>query len=145
MIWEYPSVEVFLNMDRSIRVGVSGFLMALTINFLTSGLLYFIPSFLASIFVIYLYRIETVKDGLITAFMTYIFNDGVLGAIVLATYYFENMPYTLYVDIWLIFYPVANAVTALIAGYVGIWFVHKMKQERVLPPPPPIPPSMEPV
>jgi len=32
-------------MDRSIRVGVSGFLMALTINFLTSGLLHLFFSF----------------------------------------------------------------------------------------------------
>ena len=132
-------------MDRSIRAGISGFLLALTINFLTSGLLYFIPSFLAAILIIYLYRIETLKDGLVAAFMTYIFNDGILSTIGLATYYFENTPYEVSVDIWLVLYPIANAVTAMIAGYVGIWLVHKMKPTRELPPLPPLPPPMQPV
>jgi len=132
-------------MDRSMRAGISGFLLALTINFLTSGLLYFIPSFLAAILIIYLYRIETLKDGLIAAFMTYIFNDGILSTIVLATYYFENTPYEVSVDIWLVLYPIANAVTAMIAGYVGIWLVHKMKPTRELPSPPPLPPPMQPI
>jgi hypothetical protein len=131
-------------MDRSIRAGISGFLLALTINFLTSGLLYFIPSFLAAILIIYLYRIETLKDGLVAAFMTYIFNDGILSTIGLATYYFENTPYEVSVDIWLVLYPIANAVTAMIAGYVGIWLVHKVKLARELPPPP-LPPPMQPV
>ncbi len=131
-------------MDRSIRAGISGFLLALTINFLTSGWLYFIPSFLAAILIIYLYRIETLKDGLVAAFMTYIFNDGILSTIGLATYYFENTPYEVSVDIWLVLYPIANAVTAMIAGYVGIWLVHKMKPTRELPPPP-LPPPMQPV
>ena len=132
-------------MDRSMRAGISGFLLALTINFLTSGLLYFIPSFLAAILIIYLYRIETLRDSLVAAFMTYIFNDGILSTIVLATYYFENMPYEVSVDIWLVLYPIANAVTAMIAGYVGIWLVHKMKPTRELPRPPPLPPPMQPV
>jgi hypothetical protein len=132
-------------MDRSMRAGISGFLLALTINFLTSGLLYFIPSFLAAILIIYLYRIETLKDGLIAAFMTYIFNDGILSTIGLATYYFENTPYEVSVDIWLVLYPIANAVTAMIAGYVGIWLVHKMKPTRELPSPPPLPPPMQPI
>jgi hypothetical protein len=132
-------------MDRSIRAGISGFFLAIVINLFTSGLLYFIPSFLAAMLTIYVYRLETLKDGFVTAFMTYIFNDGILSTIVLATYYFENLPYEVSIDIWLVLYPIANAVTAMIAGYIGIWFVHKMKPTRKLPPPFPLPPPIQPV
>jgi uncharacterized membrane protein YfcA len=76
--------------------------------------------------------------------MTYVFNDGILGTISLVTYYFEGLPYALTVDVWLVFYPIANAVTALIAGYVGVWLVRKAKPSRELPPPP-LPPPMPPV
>jgi hypothetical protein len=132
-------------MDRSIRAGISGFFLAIIINLFTSGLLYFIPSFLAAMLIIYIYRLETLKDGFVAAFMTYIFNDGILSTIGLATYYFENMPYEVSIDIWLVLYPIANAVTAMIAGYVGIWLVHKIKPARERPPPPPLPPPIQPV
>jgi len=41
-----------------------------------------------------------------------------------------------------VFYPIVNAVTALIAGYVGVRLAKRMKPTHELPPslPPPIPP-----
>lgn len=139
------NIEV-LNMDQSIRAGVAGFLLALFINLFSPINLFFIPSFLVAILVIYIYRLKTLKDGLVTAFMTYIFNDGILGTIALATFYVTNELYPSFdVDIWLVLSPVVASITAMIAGYVGIWLVHKMKPTRELPPPPPLPPPMQPV
>lgn len=131
-------------MDQGIRAGISGFFLAVIINLFTSGLLYFIPSFLTAIFIVYIYRIETLKESLLAALMTYIFNDGILGTIVLATCYLESRPYEVSIDMWLVVYPIANALTAIIAGYVGIWLVHKMKPARELPSPP-LPTPIQPV
>jgi hypothetical protein len=131
-------------MDRGIHAGISGFFLAIIMNLFTSGLLYFIPSFLSAILIVYVYRLETLKESLVAAFMTYTFNDGILGTIVLATCYLESRPYEVSVNIWLVLYPLANALTAIIAGYVGIWLVQKMKPSRELPHPP-LPPPIQPV
>jgi hypothetical protein len=131
-------------MDRSIRAGVYGFLLAIAINFLASSVnlyLYFVPSFLAAIFVIYIFRLGTLKDGLVTAFMTYIFTDGILSTIVLATYYFANKSYPSFnVDVWTMLLPIVQVVTAVIAGYIGVWLAQKRKPAQELPTP--IPPQV---
>lgn len=136
-------------MDKSIRAGIYGFILAIVVNlflasFLTlSPLLNFIPPFVAAIFTIYISRLETLRDGLVAAFMTYIFNEGILGTISLAMFYVTNEPYPSFdIDIWTVLSPIVTSITALIAGYVGVRLVQKMKRAQELPPslPPPIPP-----
>lgn len=129
-------------MDRTIRAGVSGALIAIMINLFSPVSLDFIPSFFAAIFTIYIFRLGTLKDGLVAAFMTYIFNEGILSTLIAATYYLTNEPYQLTIDIWIVFSPIVTPITALIAGYVGVRLVQRMKPALELPPslPPPIPP-----
>jgi len=129
-------------MDRSIRAGISGFSMAITINLFSPVYLDFIPSFLAAIFAIYIFRLGTLKEGLVAAFMTYIFNEGVLGTMTLAMLYTENKPYELTVESWMVFSPIVTSITALIAGYIGMRLVQRIKPSHELPPslPPPLPP-----
>ena len=120
-------------MDPSIKAGVSGFLLAVAINFLSPVYLDFVPSFLAAILAVYFFRLGTFKEGLVAAFMTYIFTDGILGTISLATYYFTNEPYPSFnVDVWTMFSPVVSAATAVIAGYIGVWLNQKMRPAREL-------------
>jgi len=129
-------------MDRSIKAGVSGFLLAITINLFSPIYLDFIPSFLAAIFAIYIFRLDALRDGLVAAFMTYIFNDGILGTISLAMLYSANESYTLDISdisIWVVLSPIVASITALIACYIGVWLVQKMKPARELPPPSPQP------
>jgi uncharacterized membrane protein YfcA len=91
---------------------------------------------LAAILAIYIFRLGTLKDGLVAAFMTYIFYDGILGTISLATLYFTNQPYGPFdVDIWTMFSPIVSAATAVIASYIGVWLAQKRKPARELPPP----------
>jgi uncharacterized membrane protein len=130
-------------MDRSIKAGVSGFLLAVVINLFSPIYLDFVPSFLVAILAIYIFRLGALKDGLVVAFMTYIFSNGILGTIVLATSYFANEPYPSFnVDVWTMFSPIVTAVTAVIAGYIGVWLAQKRKpaQELPLSPPPQLPP-----
>jgi uncharacterized membrane protein YfcA len=123
-------------MDQSIKAGVYGFLLALVIDAFSPIYLYFIPSFLVAIFVIFVFRLGTLKDGLVATFMTYLFSDGVFGTIVLATYYFENEPYPSYnVDVLTALYPMVSAATAVIAGYIGVWLAQKRKPPQEFPTP----------
>jgi TctA family transporter len=135
-------------MDRSIKAGVFGFLFAVIINlFLPVSLpmlLSFVPSFLVAILAIYIFRLETLKDGLVAAFTTYIFTEGILDTIVLAMWYFANKPYPSFnVDIWTVFSPILTALTAVIAGYIGVRLAQKRKPAQELPPP--LPPQLPPV
>ena len=130
-------------MDRSIKAGVSGFLLAVVINLLSPVYLYFIPSFLVAILVIYVFRLGTLKEGLVAAFMTYIFCDGILNTLGSATYYFANESIPSFdVDVWTMLSPIVSAVTAVIAGYIGVRLAQKRKPARELPPslPPQLPP-----
>ena len=128
-------------MDKSIRAGVIGFSFSLIMNMFSPTNLFFVPSFLGSILAIYLLRIETFKDGLITSLLTYLFNDAVLGSLILATAYIENQPYTFTVDILTVFIPILSAVTAVISTYVGVKLVRRAKTNQRLPPQiKPIPP-----
>jgi uncharacterized membrane protein len=130
-------------MDQSIKAGVYGFLLAVVINLFSPIYLDFVPSFLVAVLVIYIFRLGALKDGLVAAFMTYIFTDGILGTIVLATSYFANEPYPSFnIDVWIMLSPVVQAVTAVIAGYIGVRLAQKRKpaQELPLSPPPQLPP-----
>jgi len=131
-------------MDRSIKAGVCGFLLAVVINLLSPIYLDFVPSFLVAILVIYVFRLGTLKEGLVAAFMTYIFCDGILNTLGLETYYFANQPYGPFnIDVWTMFSPIVSAVTAVIAGYIGVWLAQKRKPAQELPAP--IPPQLPPV
>jgi hypothetical protein len=131
-------------MDQSIKAGVYGFLLAVVINLFLPIYLDFIPSFLVAILVVYIFRLGALKDGLVAAFMTYIFTDGILGTIVLAMSYFANEPYPSFnVDVWIMLSPVVQAVTAVIAGYIGARLAQKRKPAQELPAP--IPPQLPPV
>jgi hypothetical protein len=133
-------------MDRAVQAGIYGFILGVIINLFLAqflGLFAFILSFLAAIFVIYIFRLETLREGLVAAFMTYIFTDGILGTMSLLLLYLENKPYPAFnVDIFTIFYPIASSISAFIAGYVGVRSAPKKKQTQEFrpSPPPPIPP-----
>jgi hypothetical protein len=129
----YAKIEV-QSMDRSIIAGITGFLLAIIINLFSPVYLYFVPSFLATIIVIYAFRLEALRDGLVAAFMTYIFNDGILGTISLALYYYANEAYSIDVDVWIMLSPVISAVSAVVAAYIGMLFAQSRKPAKQLPP-----------
>jgi uncharacterized membrane protein len=90
---------------------------------------------LVAILAIYVFRLGALKDGLVAAFMTYIFTDGILSTISLAISYSANEPYPSFnVDVWTMLSPIVSAATAVIAGYIGILLAQRGKQLRQLPP-----------
>jgi len=122
-------------MDRSIKSGIFGFSLMVGINLFLPIYLYFIPSFLAAILAIYVFRLGELREGLVAAFMTYIFGDGILGTITLAILYFTNEPYPSFnVDVLTMLFPIVSAVTAVIAGFIGVRLARERKPVPELPP-----------
>lgn len=128
-------------MDGCIRAGIYGASLSLLFGLFFSNL-YFIPSFFATILMIYVSRLLTLREGLVTSFMTYVFSDGILTTIAAAIYFFTDEPYVLTVDIWVVILPLASAFSAIIAAYVGVRLAQKAKPVQELPQslPPPLPP-----
>jgi pheromone shutdown protein TraB len=113
-------------MDQSIKAGIIGAVLAIIVNASLPVYLDFIPGFVIAIFVIYVYRLGTLKDGLVAAFMTYIFNNGILGTLTLAIYYAQNEQYPAFtVDTYTMLSPLITAISAVIAAYVGVWLAKK--------------------
>ena len=87
-----------------------------------------LSSFIVAIFVVSVFRLETLKDGLVATFMIYIFNEGILNTVGLALLYFSNEPYPMItIDSWLILSPIISAISTLVAGYIGIWLAKTRK------------------
>jgi len=90
---------------------------------------------LAAILAIAFFRLGELREGLVAAFMTYIFTDGILGTITLAILYFMNEPYPSFnVDVWIMLSPIVSAVTAVIAGFIGVRLAQRRKPAPELPP-----------
>lgn len=137
-------------MDRGLRIGISGALLAIIITLFLASVtpvnLDFIPSFVAAIVVIYLFKSRSTQEGLVAAFTTYIFSQGILGTLSLVSLYLENIPYEVPLDSYIIFSPIINAVTAVIAGYLGVRLVQRLKPaSKETPPPTSITPPQEPI
>jgi len=122
-------------MDRSIKAGIYGFILAVVINLFSPTYLDFVPSFAAAILVIFIFGVDTFKEGLVSAFMTYFFTIEVLNTLVGAIYYYSNEQYpAITFDVYSVLSPIVSAVTAVIAAYVGVWLAKKRKpQQTTLP------------
>jgi hypothetical protein len=120
-------------MDQSIKAGIVGIVLAVFID----GSIYipapldFLPAFLIVIFAIFVFRLNTLKDGLVVAFMTYVFTNGILGTIEFAYCYTSNQPYTISpVTLNVVIDPIITAISAFISAYVGVW----LAKRRPVPP-----------
>jgi len=125
---QYPP-EVKENVQRYIFTGLIGALLSVMVNSFSSINLYFVPSFLASIFVIYVYRINGFGESLITSLMVYIFADGVLGTLVLGQYYSLQRSIILMPEIWDVVLYALNPVSSVLAAYVGLRISPKRRKQ----------------
>jgi len=115
-----------LHIEKIIQAGVLGaFFSVMISSFTPRGIqLYFIPSFISSMLVIFLFRVRRLEDAVAVAFAVYLFADALLGGMTLGYLYIENIPLSeAYRGYSLTLIDVAgyisNPVSALIAAYVG--------------------------
>jgi len=117
-------------MDQSIKAGIIGVILAVFADFsvppkYTPPPLDFLPTFVVAVFVIFIFRLVTVKDGLLTAFVTYFFSQTIVDTTELAYFYAKNEAYSFTVTQSILVNPVITAASAVIATYVGVWLAKK--------------------
>jgi len=106
----------------------------------------FVPSFAVVILVIYVFGLASVKEGLLVAFMTYVFSDGITGTIILTDLYLSGKPYAFDIDPYILVLQLIYPLTAAIAGYVGVKLVQKLRPPtKETQPPTSFPPPQEPI
>ena len=132
-------------MDRCVNAGISGALLSLFINLFSPVNLYFIPSFLAAVLFIYVSRLQTSREGLVTSLMTSVLSDGILNTLVATTFYVTGEPYTLTIDIGIVISFILSAIFAVLAGYIGVRLVGRVKPTQEMPQPQMPPTSIPPV
>lgn len=135
-----------MHMDQGIRAGIIGTILTVIINISSPVYLDWLPAFIIVILVTYVYRVSTLKDGLVASFMTCIFNSGILGTLTLAIFYTSNEPYPQFtVDPYTMISPILTAISAIIAAYVGVWLARKRTPppQKQQPTPTDIPPDLQ--
>ncbi len=128
------AAETKVSVAKYLQVGLFGAFLSVTIQLFSFVPLYFVPSFLASVIIIYLFKVGKLKDAMITAMTVYLIEEAVTSALVLGPVYLDNIPLAdLYGDyvptlVDVILY-VAGPITAIIAGYIGAGLVSGGKKE----------------
>jgi hypothetical protein len=129
--------EVAETMFRYVVVGLlGGFLSVMITVFSGETNLFFIPSFAASVIVIFVYRIGELKDSLIASLTIYLFAEGILGAVVLGYSYAFQIPYEVIWEpqIWEVALYSFTPISAIVAAYIGVKMGPKKKEQMVRSP-----------
>jgi len=118
---------------RDVSVGIFGAFISAMIFILSPQRvnLYFFPSFASAVFIIYIYRVREIKDALIIAFTVYLFTNGIMGSLVLGSFYLEGRPYN---TNWIpqlqdVILYTFEPISAFIAGYVGVKISPSRREE----------------
>jgi len=116
-------------MDQSIKVGIVGTVLAVIVNLANPLYLSFLPTFIIATIVIFIYRLGRLKDGLIAAFIIYIFDEGILTTLYLALLYAANQPYpAVAIDPTMVISPILSTISAVMAAVIGAWLARKRTQ-----------------
>ncbi|RLI11497.1 hypothetical protein DRO35_04945 [Candidatus Bathyarchaeota archaeon] len=133
-----PTKAPLMSLDKILQAGVLGAFISVMIASLNSfGIqLYFIPSFISSILVIFLFRTKRLEEAVLIAFTVYLFADAILGGMMLGTLYLDNISLSeAYSGYELSFLDVVaylfNPISAIIAAYIGNKITLGAKEERI--------------
>ncbi|MEM1997122.1 MAG: zinc ribbon domain-containing protein [Candidatus Bathyarchaeia archaeon] len=118
-----------------LRLGLMGSFLSLAISVLAGPVnLYFVPSFLLALAVIYFSRLNRLKDAVIVAMAIYLFTDAIITGLFLGTIYASNQTLAEYYNgymptiIDVLMYTI-SPIMAIIAGYVGFKISPRKKEE----------------
>lgn len=100
-------------MEPFLKAGIAGVAIAsaITLLFLQENL-YFIPSFAASIVVIYLFELKATKDAMLAAFITYILTNWIFYGIPTLSSIDETVTFRFTVDVWMVMNQLFTPITA---------------------------------
>jgi len=127
-------------MEPVLKAGFAGVIIAFVITFAFFQFnLYFFPSFVASLIVIYFFELKATKDAVLAAFIVYIFTEWILSS--LSFLVSIDQTFSITVDAGMALGQISTPLTALVAGFIGAEFAktrrHIISTLQPLPPPPP--------
>lgn len=131
-------------MDKLIKAGIAGFVIAVVVDLFSPVDLLFVPPFVASMIAIYFFELKAVKDAVLVALIIYIFSDWVWGSLGVIALLVSKQSITYTVDIWITLNQVLGPITALLAGLAGSELAEKGRRPTTLshlPPTVPVPPA----
>ena len=121
-----PQKVSLMSIGKIIQAGILGAFISVMVSSLSPpGIqLYFLPSFLSSIIVIFLFKARRLEEAVSIAFAVYLFADAILGGIIFGSVYVEHLSLSeVYRGYMLTLFDIVmyvfNPVSALIAAYVG--------------------------
>jgi len=127
---------------KILQIGFIGAFLSITISSFSPGNvdLYFIPSFIASLAMIYIARSRRLDQAVTISLSVYVLADGIMAGIALGTLYVQDVPlarmYGDYVPTLLdVIMYAASPVTAFIAGYVGARLAPEARVKKTWPTP----------
>jgi len=125
-----PQQPSAVSVGKIIQAGVLGAFVSVMISSLSPPdiQLYFIPSFISSILVIFLFRTKRLEEAVAVAFSVYLFADAILGGIIFGALYVQNISLSeAYRGYMITFVDVAayvfNPISALLAAYLGTMLI----------------------
>jgi hypothetical protein len=127
------------NIMNFLSAGLVGAFLSVTISLFSMPVdLYFIPSFVSSLIVIYLAKTEKLKDATIIAMTVFLFANAIINGVNLGTLYINNKSLSEYPEVAnrvptlldVIMYT-ASPIMAIVAGYIGVNLTPKRREEHV--------------
>ncbi|MEM1586592.1 MAG: zinc ribbon domain-containing protein [Candidatus Bathyarchaeia archaeon] len=124
--------RAYENIGRVIRLGLLGtFLSLIIISIISTAAegmdLYFVPTFLSALIVIYTSRTSNLKDAVIVSMLIYLLTDAILSGLLLGTLYARGENLASYYSTYhknaptladVILYAI-SPITAILAGFIG--------------------------
>ncbi len=124
-----------------LKIAIPGAILSITIILFSAPLdLYFIPSFVASIIVVYLSRTKKIDDAIVISAIVYLLTDGIINGTNLAVLYVNNQSFAAYPEIVnkvptlldVLMY-IISPITVFVAAYLGSRFSPKTGNKPMHP------------
>lgn len=136
-------------MDTTIKAAISGIIISFVILLFWTGSGYFLTYLIASIIVLYAFRIKEAKYGILVAFTIYLFTEWIVGTIIYSSMLAINENVNFTVDIWMVLSQIVTIPVILLGGLIGTELAKTRRTQTMFPsaygpvpvPPPPISPT----
>ncbi len=126
--------EIRGSVTRLVTASLLGAMISVMITSSSSVNLFFLPSFIASVIVVFLYKMSRFEESLITSLAIYLFADGIMAATILGYCYMSQTPYAEFIsgwvpELWEVLLYGLNPISAFVAAYIGM----KISPRRRMP------------
>ena len=133
-----PTYEIRRSVTRFVAASLLGAMISVMIASSSTVNLFFLPSFIASVIVVYLYRMSRFEESLVTSLAIYLFADGIMAVTILGYCYMLQTPYATFIEdwvpeLWEVLLYGLNPVSAFVAAYIGMKISPRRRRMPTVP------------